>query len=348
MRVFSPTSSAARPVLIFFSFVIPLLVWSLFSYVPWIWHPYIKVTDPGEQSVEGPYSYIQQGQLIEREIVKKRNENLRQHNAQTVQGYRANPIYLPAPHEVFVALFTSFKTEPLRSGDQWLHQSLLHSCKIIFWGFIISAMLGVPIGILCGTYTPIASLVEPCIDFIRYMPAPVFGALAVSILGLGDEPKIAIIFIGTFFQMVLIIGNTTRKLDVSLVEAAQTLGANNKQLLAKVIIPGILPDLYRDMRILIGWAWTYLVVAELIGAKSGISAFLYQSQRYKQFDDVYAAILIIGIIGLCTDQILAMLGRYLFAWETGKSSALGKSVNQLLMATAKLRDTLGKDWKAYK
>jgi NitT/TauT family transport system permease protein len=158
------------------------------------------------------------------------------------------------------------------------------------------------------------------VDFIRYMPAPVFGALAVAILGLGDEPKIAIIFIGTFFQMVLVVSNTTRTVDESLLHAAQTLGANNRQLLLHVVIPSALPNLFRDMRILIGWAWTYLVVAELIGEKSGLSAFLYQQQRYRHFDNVYAGIIMIGIVGLVTDQTLAWLGRYLFPWESGNAT----------------------------
>ena len=85
-----------------------------------------------------------------------------------------------------------------------------------------------------------------------------------------------------------------------------------------MIIPAATPGLYRDMRILLGCAWTYLVVAELIGAKSGISAFLYQAQRYKQFDNVYAAMLMIGLIGLFIDQLLAWIGRHLFPWESGK------------------------------
>jgi NitT/TauT family transport system permease protein len=71
------------------------------------------------------------------------------------------------------------------------------------------------------------------------------------------------------------------------------------------------------MRILLGWAWTYLVVAELIGEKSGISAFIYQQQRYRHFDNVYASIIMIGLIGLLSDQILAWVGRYLFPWESG-------------------------------
>ena len=120
--------------------------------------------------------------------------------------------------------------------------------------------------------------------------------------------------------MVLIIANTTRDFDHALIQAAQTLGAKGRKLLVNVVLPGILPGLYRDLRILLGWAWTYLVVAELVGAKSGISAFLYQAQRYKQFDNVYAAILIIGLVGLLTDQILGFLGQYFFPWESGKKS----------------------------
>jgi len=230
-----------------------------------------------------------------------------------------NPIYLQAPHAVARAMYTAFTTAPEREGDAWLHESLLQSCKVIFWGFFWSAVLGLPLGILCGTFPFFARLFEPFVDFVRYMPAPVFGALALTVLGLADEPKIAIIFIGTFFQMVLIVSNTTRSVDVSLLHAAQTLGANKRQLVWNVVVPGAIPGLYRDMRILIGWAWTYLVVAELIGEKSGLSAWLYQQQRYRHFDNVYAAIVIIGLVGLATDQFLALLGRHLFPWETGQT-----------------------------
>jgi NitT/TauT family transport system permease protein len=153
------------------------------------------------------------------------------------------------------------------------------------------------------------------------LPAPAFGALAVAILGIHEAPKIAIIFIGTFFQQVLVVSNTTRKLDPALLEAAQTLGAKNKSLLFRVVIPGILPDLYRDMRILLGWAWTYLIVAELIGTSSGITWFITQQARYKNFDNVFAAIMIIGIIGLTTDLILAYFGRRLFPWQKQASKA---------------------------
>jgi len=216
---------------------------------------------------------------------------------------------------VVIALYTSFTTEPQRRSENWLHESLWSSIKVIFWGFMLSSIIGVPMGILAGTYDFFSRLFEPFIEFFRYLPAPAFGALAVAILGIYHAPKIAIIFIGTFFQQVLVIANTTRKLDPSLLEAAQTLGAKNKSLFFKVVIPGVIPDVYRDMRILLGWAWTYLIVAELIGTSSGITWFITQQARYKNFDNVFAAIMMIGIIGLTVDLILAYIGRRIFPWQ---------------------------------
>lgn len=316
------------------AFLGPLVTWCVISYVPFVWHPLVLVRDAGDTSVPGQYSFIAVGERVERTAFAQRNAELARAGRRPGSGVRCNPIFLPAPHEVARAFYTAFTTAPERNGDYWLHESLWQSCKIIAWGFIYSALLGVPLGILCGTFSLYSHLFEPFVDFIRYMPAPVFGALAVAVLGLGDEPKIAIIFIGTFFQMVLVVANTTRSVDASLLQAAQTLGAKNRQLLWHVIIPATLPALYRDMRILIGWAWTYLVVAELIGEKSGISAFLYQQQRYLHFENVYAGIVMIGVVGLATDQLLAFAGRYLFPWETGNTRLyrLVKSARELFAA----------------
>jgi NitT/TauT family transport system permease protein len=233
---------------------------------------------------------------------------------QLVVGQPSNPIWLPPPHKVAFAFYHAFVTGPQNEGDPWMHQSLWHSCKVIFWGFLLSAIVGVPLGILCGTFDLFSKLTEPFVDFIRYMPAPAFGVLVVAILGIYDGPKIGIIWIGTFFQMVLVVANTTRQFDESLLEAAQTLGATKRSLVSKVILPGILPNLYNDMRILLGWAWTYLIVAELVGATTGISAYIYQQGKLRHFEQVYAGIIMIGIVGLTCDQILAALARYLFPW----------------------------------
>ena len=291
------------------SFLLPLLLWCLVSYVPFIWHPNIEITEPGD------VSYFKEGMLIDRYIFEEEKAKIILENKTAPKGFRANPIYLPAPHEVATAMYTSFTTEPRRRSEQWLHESLWHSITVIFCGFFLSSLVGVPLGILCGTYAAVSRMSEPFIEFFRYLPAPAFGALAVAILGIHDGPKIAIIFIGTFFQQVLIIANTTRKLDIALLEAALTLGAKKLQLLFKVVIPGILPELYRNQRILLGWAWTYLIVAELIGTSSGITWFITQQARYKNFDNVFAAIFIIGVVGLLSDILLAKLGKKLFPWD---------------------------------
>ena len=202
--------------------------------------------------------------LVDKSVFKDEVANMQNTGKILPVGSPANPIYLPAPHAVAKALYTAFTTAPEQRDGKWLHESLWHSIQIIFWGFFISSLIGVPLGILCGTYSAISRINEPFIEFFRYLPAPAFGALAVAVLGIYDGPKIAIIVIGTLFQQILIIANTTRKLDYSLLEAALTLGTSKFKLLIHVIIPGILPELYRDQRILLGWAWTYLIVAELI------------------------------------------------------------------------------------
>jgi NitT/TauT family transport system permease protein len=240
--------------------------------------------------------------------------NLEKESWAPAVGEPSNPIWLPPPHKVALAFYQAFVTEPVQ-GDPWLHQHLWHSCQVIFWGFFLSAVVGIPLGILCGTFDLFSKLTEPFIDFIRYMPAPAFGVLCMAIFDIGDGPKIAIIWIGTFFQMVLVVANTTRQFDESLLEAAQTLGATKRSLLTKVILPGILPALYNDMRILLGWAWTYLIVAELIGESYGISYFITKQGRYRHFENVYAGIIMIGLIGLTCDQLLAGLARFLFPWQ---------------------------------
>lgn len=291
------------------SFLLPLAVWCVLSYVPFVWHPQVRITNPG--SVD----YFQPGMQVDRDVFDEERAHARAAHAAVPEGERANPVYLPAPHQVLRAFYTAFTTPPASRDGVWLHASLWHSIQIIFWGFTISSAIGVPIGIVCGTFSALARLQEPFFEFFRYLPAPAFGALMVAILGIYDAPKIAIIVIGTFFQQVLIVANTTRKLEYGLFEAALTLGTKKPGLIAHVVIPGILPDLYRDQRILLGWAWTYLIVAELVGTSSGITWYISQQSRYQHFDNVYAAILMIGIIGLGTDIVLALLGRRLFPWD---------------------------------
>ncbi|MBY0579347.1 MAG: ABC transporter permease [Burkholderiales bacterium] len=302
-------SQNKRTILGIGSFLLPLLIWCMVSYVPFIWHPMVLISNPGD------VDYFQVGMLVDKSTFREELSNMQTAGKHIPQGQPANPIYLPAPHEVAKAFYTGFTTAPEQRDGQWLHESLWHSIQIIFWGFVLSSLLGVPLGILCGTYSAVSRLSEPFVEFFRYLPAPAFGALAVAVLGIYDGPKIAIIVIGTLFQQILIIANTTRKLDYALIEAAMTLGTSRFKLLFRVILPGVLPDIYRDQRILLGWAWTYLIVAELIGTSSGITWYITQQARYQHFNNVYAAIFMIGFLGLGGDLLLAALGKRLFRWN---------------------------------
>ncbi len=297
------------------SFLLPLLIWCMVSYMPIIWHPMVLISQPGD------VDYFQVDMLVDKQVFKQELYDAISAHKTLPVGKPANPVYLPAPHEVAKALYTGFTTPPAQKDGLWLHQSLWQSIQIIFWGFVISSAIGLPLGIFCGTYSSISRLFEPFIEFFRYLPAPAFGALAVAILGIYGGPKIAVIVIGTLFQQVLIIANTTRKLDYPLIEAAMTLGTNKWKLLRHVILPGVLPEIYRDQRILLGWAWTYLIVAELIGTSSGITWFITQQARYEHFENVYAAIIIIGFIGLGSDLFLAWLGKHLFPWDKSANKA---------------------------
>ncbi|MFC6168600.1 ABC transporter permease [Acinetobacter terrestris] len=293
------------------SFLIPILIWCAVSYLPFIWHPQVQITHSGS------VTYLQAESRVDRNTFYREAQNAVNAGLVPPQGKLVNPIYLPAPHEVATALVTAFVTPPVQADAPWFHQSLWHSIKIVFTAFFIASLVGIPLGILCGFSSSISQLTEPFVEFFRYLPAPAFGALAVAILGINDAPKIAIIVIGTLFQQILIIANTTRMVDRGLIEAGYTLGTNKLKSLFHVVIPAALPDIYRDLRVLLGWAWTYLIVSELIGTTSGITWFITQQARYQNFDNVYAAILIIGVIGLLCDVILMKLGQHMFKWKAG-------------------------------
>lgn len=293
------------------SFLLPLVVWCAVSYVPFVWHPMVRITSSGD------IGWMTPGQLVERTAFTSENAETVARGGQPAAGEPANPVFLPPPHAVLRALVTGFTTPPARPDEPWLHQSLWHSIQVIFWGFFFSSLLGVPLGILCGALPAMGRLTEPFIEFFRYLPAPAFGALAVAVLGIEDAPKVSIIFIGTFFQQVLVIANTTRRLDPALLEAAETLGASRRELVTRVVVPGVITEIYSDMRVLLGWAWTYLIVAELIGVSSGITYFINQQAKYRAYERVFASIILIGLIGLVTDLLLASLGRQIFPWKRG-------------------------------
>jgi len=184
----------------------------------------------------------------------------------------------------------------------------------VLGGFIIAAALAVPLGVAMGAYKPIEAFFEPFVSFARYLPASAFIPLLILWAGIGEAQKLAVIFIGSFFQLVLMIavsvGNTRR----DLVEAAYTLGSSDASLVRRVLIPGAAPEIAETLRMVLGWAWTYVIVAELIGASSGIGHMITDSQALLATDQIIFGIIVIGLIGLVSDFAFKWTNRRLFPW----------------------------------
>jgi NitT/TauT family transport system permease protein len=203
-----------------------------------------------------------------------------------------------------------------RFGTWWTDDGLLTDIGISTYrvcaGWALSALIAVPLGLLIGTFKPVQAMLEPLTDFIRYMPAVAFIPLVMLWIGIDEGSKIAIIFIGTFFQMVLMIAENVRFVPLAQIEAAQTMGASREELVRLVIFPSAKPAVLDTLRITMGWAWTYLVVAELVAANTGLGYSILKAQRYLQTDKIFAGILLIGLIGLVIDQVFRLLHRLQF------------------------------------
>ncbi len=251
----------------------------------------------------------------------------------------SRPVYLVPPDVVarsFWKGITAGKPEPPDGGEQGAERKTLlerygESWRTIVLGFLLAVVVAIPLGVLAGTYDVFSKLIEPFTNFFSYMPAPAFGVVLMAIFGLDLGPKIMLVFLGTLPCAVLTIAKTTRRLDSSLLEAAQTLGASQKQLVLNVVVPGILPNLYNDLRLLFGTAWTWLVIAELLGFKSGLAEVIDTHGRRFQFDIVYPAILLIGLSGFFMDQLLGFLSRFFFPWmDPPKQGFLGRFASHVL------------------
>ena len=181
-------------------------------------------------------------------------------------------------------------------------------------GFILAALVGVPLGILMGAYKPVEAFFEPFVSFARYLPASAFIPLLILWAGVGEAQKLAVIFVGSVFQIVLmvaiIVGSTRR----DLVEAAYTLGASGREIVRRVLLPGAAPQIAETLRLVLGWAWTYVIVAELVGSSSGIGHMIMDSQRLLDTGQMIFGIFCIGVIGLASDLAFKWGNQRLYPW----------------------------------
>jgi len=186
----------------------------------------------------------------------------------------------------------------------------------VFGGFVLAALIAVPLGIAMGAWKPVEAFFEPFVSFCRYLPASAFIPLLILWAGIGETQKLLVIFIGSVFQIILMVAVIVGGARKDLVEAAYTLGANSKGIVARVLIPGAAPGIAETLRLVLGWAWTYVIVAELIGSSSGIGHMITDSQALLNTGQIIFGIIVIGVIGLVSDFAFKALNRRLFAWST--------------------------------
>jgi len=184
----------------------------------------------------------------------------------------------------------------------------------VLGGFVLAAVIAVPLGVAMGAYKPVEAFFEPFVSFARYLPASAFIPLLILWAGIGEAQKLSVIFLGSFFQLVLMIAVQVGATRRDLVEAAYTLGANDWGIVKRVLIPFAAPQVAETLRLVLGWAWTYVIVAELIGASAGIGHMITDSQALLATDQIIFGIITIGVIGLVSDLAFKRLNRMLFRW----------------------------------
>jgi NitT/TauT family transport system permease protein len=207
----------------------------------------------------------------------------------------------------------------LRSGWTLLaEQGFAKDIGFTVWrvvgGFVLAAVLAVPLGVAMGAFKSIEAFFEPFVSFARYLPASAFIPLLILWAGIGEAQKLALIFIGSFFQLVLMIAVQVGATRRDLVEAAYTLGATDWGIVKRVLIPLAAPQIAETLRLVLGWAWTYVIVAELIGASNGIGHMITDSQALLATDQIIFGIITIGVIGLVSDLAFKRANRAMFRW----------------------------------
>src|SRR5213593_2563831 len=217
----------------------------------------------------------------------------------------------------------TFLADPLtmlREGwNLFVFYGFIKDIGITVWrvigGFVLAALAGVPLGIAMGAYKPVEAFFEPFISFARYLPASAFIPLLILWAGIGETQKLLVIFIGSFFQIVLMVAVTVGSTRRDLVEAAYTLGAGARGVVRRVLLPSSAPAIAETLRLVLGWAWTYVIVAELIGASSGIGHMITDSQALLNTGQIIFGIIVIGVIGLISDFAFKWANQRLFSWS---------------------------------
>ena len=215
--------------------------------------------------------------------------------------------FLPSVEEVLNALITLFRE------DDFL-DDVIASCIRIFTSFFAAAAVAIPLGVLMGCFRNLRALLNPTLSGWRYLPAASFMPLLLVWFGPTDTAKLALLFIGVVFFLTALILDNTEAVPSEFIEAALTMGASRRGVVLNVVVPAAAPAIFDSMRNMIAVGWTYLVIAEIVGAQDGIGAMMMRAGRTLSVDNIMAGILTIGVLGVLTDILFRIVARLLLPW----------------------------------
>ena len=220
----------------------------------------------------------------------------------------ANALLLPPPTALVVR-----GGQLLRSGR--LLGDLLASALRVLLGFGLAFAGAIPLGILLGLYPRAERAVSVLLGLLRPLSPPAWIPLAILWFGIGDAPAVFIIFIGTFFSLLVGTIAATRSLDPHWLATALTLGASRRQTLRHVVLPGLLPALLTQVRIGLALAWMCVIAAEMVAVRRGLGFMMSEARNLFRTDDVMVGMITIGLVGLASDRLLALLERSWCRWR---------------------------------
>ncbi|MBC2603734.1 ABC transporter permease subunit [Puniceicoccus vermicola] len=199
-------------------------------------------------------------------------------------------------------------------AEQFFMDDVIASVKRISISFGIAVLIALPLGIAMGTFPAVEAFFNPIVSPMRYLPAPSFIPLLLALLGTGDNQKVALLVIGVVWFLISLLMEDAKRVPKELVEASRTLGAGKIKAITSVIIPSASPYFIDTMRQLLAVSWTYLVIAEIVASTDGIGAVMMRARRVVGMDTIMACILMIGVLGFCSDCLIRGLRWLLFPY----------------------------------
>ena len=199
------------------------------------------------------------------------------------------------------------------NGILWEH--LWASLQRILVGYAIALVVSIPVGFIMAWYKPFRAFLDPFIQFLRCIPPIAYVPIVAAAMGPNESAKYFIIFLACFLTMTVTIYQGVKNVDLTLVKAAYTFGARDRNLFLGVIVPSAFPFILTAMRLGVGVAMTTLIAAELTGATVGLGSYINLQASNLRMDNAVMGIIVLGVFGILFDKILLVIEKRLTRWK---------------------------------